>query len=389
MTKDITPDEFYNLTDDEIAHLSTEQIEKLAAQDTSTDESQEADTDEALAEEGNQADGDEEVSDKEETDTEEQEDGSEDISNEVKEPEQSKATKEKPAKVADEPKPNESQQESIDYKSVYQRIFAPFKANGREISVDTVDDVIALMQMGANYNKKMASLKPSLKVLKLLENNDLLHEEKLSFLIDLEKRNPEAIKKLIKDSGIDPLDVDVNKESDYKPTSYVVSDKQLELDSVLEEIQDTPTFGKVLSIATEIWDSKSKREIAADPQLLKTLNVHMANGIYDLISKEVDKERTFGRLSGLTDLEAYKAVGDSIHARDGFRHLVSSQAKPNTAPAKNTVTSTNKASNTVRNEKRKAASPTSAAPKATTEPDINPLSMSDEDFEKLVKKKYI
>ena len=89
----------------------------------------------------------------------------------------------------------------VDYKAEYDRLVAPFKANGREITVKSVDDAIALMQMGANYNKKMSALKPNLKLMKLLENNGLLDETKIGFLIDLEKKNPDAINKLIKDSG--------------------------------------------------------------------------------------------------------------------------------------------------------------------------------------------
>ena len=68
----------------------------------------------------------------------------------------------------------------LDYKAVYSRIMAPFKANGRDIEVKSVDEAITLMQMGANYNKKMAALKPNMKVLKLLERNQLLDEERLS-----------------------------------------------------------------------------------------------------------------------------------------------------------------------------------------------------------------
>ena len=117
---------------------------------------------------------------------------------EDQDPEDSKAEPAKPA--TPEAKPAEAAEP--DYKAEYLRLLAPFKANGKEIAVSTVDDAISLMQMGANYNKKMAGLKPSLKMLKLLENSGLLSEEKISYLIDLEKKNPAAINKLIKDSGI-------------------------------------------------------------------------------------------------------------------------------------------------------------------------------------------
>ena len=86
-----------------------------------------------------------------------------------------------------------------DYKAEYQRLLAPFKANGKDIQVTSVDEALTLMQMGANYNKKMAALKPNLKVLKLLDTHGLLDENELNFLIDLKEKNPKAIMKLVKD----------------------------------------------------------------------------------------------------------------------------------------------------------------------------------------------
>lgn len=82
----------------------------------------------------------------------------------------------------------------IDYKAVYEKLLkTPFKADGREISINTPDEAIALMQKGVSYSKKMASLKPNLKIIKMLEKNGLLDEGKLSFYIDLEKKNPQAM----------------------------------------------------------------------------------------------------------------------------------------------------------------------------------------------------
>ena len=38
----------------------------------------------------------------------------------------------------------------VDYKAEYERLLKPFKANGRDVSVASVDDALSLMQMGAN-----------------------------------------------------------------------------------------------------------------------------------------------------------------------------------------------------------------------------------------------
>ena len=215
---------------------------------------------------------------------------------------------------------SEGVEQPVDYEAAYKQLTAPFKANGREIQVQSVEDAVALMQMGANYNKKMAALKPNLKLMKLLENNGLLNEEKLSFLIDLEKKNPDAISKLIKDSGVDPLDLDASNAGAYKPTRHTVDDRELELDAVLDEIQETPSYTRTLDVVSNQWDASSKNVIANSPQVLKVINSHVQSGVFDLIVKEVEREKMFGRLSGLSDIEAYRQVGDAIQARGGFDH---------------------------------------------------------------------
>ena len=63
----------------------------------------------------------------------------------------------------------------VDYKAVYAALFdKPIKANGKEIKVNTPEEAIQLMQMGANYNKKMAAINEKLPLLKALENHNLL-----------------------------------------------------------------------------------------------------------------------------------------------------------------------------------------------------------------------
>ena len=282
----------------------------------------------------------------------------------------------------------EKETTAVDYEAEYKRLLAPFKANGREIQVKSVDDAVALMQMGANYNKRMAALKPNLKMLKLLENNGLLSEEKISYLIDLEKKNPEAINKLVKDSGLDPMDLDAEKAGEYKPKIHSVDDREIDLDTVLEEIQDSPTYTQTLEIVSKKWDGASKQTVASTPQLLKVINDHVANGIYDLINQEVERERMFGRLNGLSDIEAYRKVGDAINARGGFNHLVSNQGKPNQEPV--VVQPKPKApADDKLNEKRRAASSTKPANVSTAAAtDFNPLALSDEEFSKLAEIRF-
>lgn len=284
--------------------------------------------------------------------------------------------------VAEEVKPKEEEVAAVDFEAEYKRLLAPFKANGREIQVNSVDDALSLMQMGANYNKKMAGLKPSLKLMKMLENNGLLSEEKIGFLIDLEKKNPDAINKLVKESGINPMDLDAEKAGEYKPKIHTVDDREMELDTVLDDIQSTPTYNRTLAIVSKEWDGSSKQVIAQQPQLLKLINDHVERGIYDVISKEVESSRMLGRLNGLSDIEAYRQVGDAIQARGGFNHLGSSQGKPATVPVV-VQPKPKKVDDGKLNEKRRAASSSTPVVSGSGTKDYNPLSLSDEEFSKL------
>lgn len=293
------------------------------------------------------------------------------------------ASKETPA----EPE-TATEQSAVDYEAAYKRLTAPFKANGRDIQVTNVEDAVSLMQMGANYNKKMAALKPNLKLMKLLENNGLLNEEKISYLIDLDKKNPGAITKLVKDSGLDPLDLDADKAGDYKPTQRTVDEREMELDTVLDELQDSPAYNQTLDIVSNKWDKASKQVIADSPQLLKVIESHVRTGIYDQITREIENERVFGRLNGLSDIEAYRQVGDSIQARGGFDHLRSQGQQTPTAPVvvppKPKMVDEDK-----RREKRLAASGSKAATPSKSAADFNPLSLSDDEFSKLVNTTFL
>lgn len=367
------PESFLDLPDDELANYDPASFEQaqaateevVEAADTEAVEPQEVPAEEAATEE------DEGV---EETPAETSE-AKPEVTAEVK--------SEEPAVE----KAENVEESTVDYKAEYERLLAPFKANGRDISVKSVDDAITLMQMGANYNKKMAALKPNLALMKLLENNGLMSEEKISFLIDLEKKNPDAINKLIKDSGIDPMDLDAEKASGYKPNIQRVDDREIELDSVLDEIQETPSYNRTLEIVSKEWDAKSKQTIANAPQLLKVINSHVQSGIYDLISQELERERMFGRLNGLSDIDAYRQVGDAIQARGGFDHLgrQGQQAAPQpvVVQPKPKVAQDDKIK-----EKKRAASPSKPVAASQIPTDFNPLSLSDEEFSKVANKHF-
>lgn len=356
-----TQSSYLGLSDEDFANASLEeqtQVDKPVQEDVSTE------VDEPV----------------EETTT----DISEDNSNVVDNTEENVTTSQEEVKEVVES--NDKVLDTIDYKAEYERLVAPFKANGRDITVGSVDDAIALMQMGANYSKKMAGLKPHLRIVKMLEKQGLLDEQKLSYLIDLQSNNPQAITKLVKDSGLDPLEMDTEKASDYKPKSYGVDEREIELDMVLEEIKESPTYQRTLSIVSTDWDDASKQTIATTPQLLKIINEHVSNGVYDMISRTIENERLFGRLQGMSDIEAYRKVGDAIQAQGGFDFLAKKQQ---TSPKQMALTKPPQVQDDRLKDKKRAAAPTKAASTNQVAKEFNPLALSDEDFSKLAKTQFM
>lgn len=306
-------------------------------------------------------------------------DGSEEAGDEEGEKDKDKEGEE------DEKDGDKDKDEDVTTKAFFDRVTAPFKANGREMQIKDPDDVIRLMQMGANYNKKMASLKPALKVVKMLERNKLMDEERLSFLIDLDKKDPTAIAKLVKDSELDPMDLDLEEGQKYKSSDkYAVDERELALDEVIEEIKDSETYSKTLDVVSNRWDDKSRNIVANTPELMRVIDGHMQNGVYEVISTEVEKERTLGRLNGIPDIEAYRQIGDRLNEEGAFEHLANknnnqAQAQSTTKPNK---PSQNTKAEKERKAKRRAASPSKAAPAPSKNQDFNPLSMSDEEYTK-------
>ena len=98
---------------------------------------------------------------------------------------------------------------------------------------------------------------------------------------------------------------------------------------------------------------------------------------------EAESERTFGRLKGLSDLEAYRQVGDAIQARGGFNHLDGHVQKEKTVAPVIVKPKPQQADEDIRKEKKRtAALPKTGAVVKNLPEDFSPLGLSDADFAK-------
>lgn len=402
--------DFLSMPDDELpefAEVEREMVLEQEQQQQETEESsvtepeQETETEEEEEQEESAETSEEEVEEEEQEEVEEVNPLNE-PDDKVTKPAAKPAKTEKATEVVEEgekPKPTEEvtqekekpaeKVESLDPAAFQTKILAPFKANGKEIQVKDADEAVRLMQMGANYNLKMSALKPSLGMMRQLDEAGLLNPDTVANVIDLLKhKNPAAIAKLAKDAGVDPLDVKEEDVNSYVPKAAPVDESREQLESVLDEIQHSPSYARVLK-TVQTYDKQTKELITQQPAVLKYFDQHMQSGIYDTINAEIDRRKATGSLGASTPfLQAYKQIGDELNAQGAFNHLAQASAtepKKETpaAPVKRAVKAASPAKETVLDQRRKAAAPTKAAATAPKTAEFNPLTMSDEEFEKL------
>lgn len=289
--------------------------------------------------------------------------------------------KDTPTKETSKAKTDPESQNVPDHKAFYESIVGkPFKANGRDITVQSPEEVIKLMQMGANYHEKMAALKPNRRIMKMLENENLLNEQELGFLIDLHKKDPKAIAKLVQDSGIDLMDFDVEQGAGYQSQHVAPPESQIELADTVQELQNNPGFKEVLTHVTTAWDAQSQDIIASNPGLLRVLDAQKASGNFDVIANEVARLKVLGQLNGMSSIQAHAAVEQQLQAQGVLK---APGVQP--APAKETVVPPAKAApkkETV-NAKKAAAAPKQTVQGKLTVKGENLFSLSDEEFAKI------
>ena len=285
-------------------------------------------------------------------------------------------------------KPVDATPEVVNFEAKYKEAMAPLKANGKTIEIQSMDELRQLASMGANFTRKMQDIAPHRKILAMLENNGLLDEAKLSFYIDVDKKNPEALKKLIKDSGVDPLDIDVSSEPAYQAGNHKVSDNEIAFRTVLEDLQSTPTGQETISLINSSWDQASKEELWKAPEVMATIQQQRENGIYDAISAEINRQAMLGKIpAGTPFIQAYLNVGNEMNARGAFTNVNTPNKGVQNAPMQTTVPVTAPVATRVVVPKPQVTNSAAANAAASTRqsqkrvlPVVNLQSMSDDDF---------
>lgn len=370
-------------TNDQLNNLSDEELEAafLAAKaDMGNEPTQYEEEHEDLEQPVDNEDSDDDA----DTDAseEEAEDEGSDVDDET--PDEENADAEEEPKTEEEPKQAE----------VRPTQKHKFKANGREY--EFTDDEIReqfprIFGQAMDYTKKMQALKPWRKTIDAIEGAQLSHDD-VNLMIDVLKGNKDAVAAVLKRTGIDALEIDV-EQSRYVPKDYGRDDKALAVKDVIDEISGDAEYSTTYRILNKEWDDDSFREMTNDPDLIRLLHIDVKSGMYDRVQPIAEKLKVYdrGRRSNLDYYKEAARVYFNEQAQEEARRAEREKARvlkeselANKARVKD-VKDQQQQRVAVKQEaeKRKAAAPTKKV--AGTKKVIDYLDDSDEAYEEWYK----
>jgi len=312
-----TEEELFDMDDAQLAAAVAEERAAMESPDTKYEEEQEPEPEPEVTEPENE--NEEEVEQPEEESAEPEEGHDSEMSDEKDEPKTEEVEDNSETKDDEVTKPKVEKQEAEPKKYKY-------KANGQEFEF-TEDEILnqfgKVFGQSMNYTKKMQAIAPYRKMISALEEEKLT-EDDMNLMIDALKGNKEAITSLVKRADVDVLDLDLEKESNYVPTSYGRDPSELKVQDVIDEIASDKEFPITQHVVAEQWDDASRDVFAQNPELIKELHIDVTNGTFDKVSPMAMKMKVLdgGRKS---DIDYYIEAGKQYHMNSRAAELQQQQ----------------------------------------------------------------
>ena len=261
------------------------------------------------------------------------------------------------------------------------------KADGTEFEL-TENELKQLASKGMNYTKKMQDIKEYREHVSAIKEAALSKDD-INLMIDVLKGDKDALATVMKRTGVDALDVDV-ENSRYVPKKYGRNEVELEIEEVVETISRDPEYVTTKHIISSNWDKQSQMEFVKDPIKIAKLHEDVKNGTFDQVVPMMLKKKA---LDGArkSDIEYYIEAGTDYYqnkAREAYNANVI-EAEKARKQAEIKVVKEQEAKRSVVTEtasKRKAATMTKPKTAKRSIDDYLNTAMSDDEFSKLMEK---
>ena len=258
------------------------------------------------------------------------------------------------------------------------------KADGTEFEL-TENELKQLASKGMNYTKKMQDIKEYREHVSAIKEAALSKDD-INLMIDVLKGDKDALATVMKRTGVDALDVDV-ENSRYVPKNYGRNEVELEIEEVVETISRDPEYVTTKHIISSNWDKQSQMEFVKDPIKIAKLHEDVKNGTFDQVVPMMLKKKA---LDGArkSDIEYYIEAGTDYYQREAYNANVI-EAEKARKQAEIKVVKEQEAKRSVVTEtasKRKAATMTKPKTAKRSIDDYLNTAMSDDEFSKLMEK---
>ena len=300
--------EFEDEIDDNVAE--EQEIEQEAEGEI---EEPEAEVEETEDTEEYREDTDQETDTEEEEDTEQESDGSTEETSEPEEEGQEEDALDDANESEVEDTTSGEDTAEPNYKEFYEKVaLAKFTANGREVEgFKDPDDLIRAQQMLHGYSDKMKVFKEYKPFLKALEERQITGDsDKFNLAMSLLDGDPEAIKTVLKDKEIDPMELDL-EDIQYAPKNVVPSNAQMLIEESYEQAENLGIGDKFNKVISKDWDVQSLQEFVENGAVRNDLMQHLKDGTYDVVQDEINRMELLdssNTLDGMSSIEKYRAA---------------------------------------------------------------------------------
>jgi hypothetical protein len=189
------------------------------------------------------------------------------------------------------------------------------RANGVDYEFTNQEKLAMFDKMfpqATDYTKKMQQLKPWRKQIDAIEQANLGQED-INLMIDVLKGDKDAIANVLKRTGVDALDLDV-ENANYVAKDYGRNDTELAIKDIVDEIGEDPEYRTTHNIINKQWDNKSVEAFVEDPSMIKLLHTDVKSGVFNQVSPIANKLKVYDG-GTKSDLEYYKMAAQQYFGR--------------------------------------------------------------------------
>ena len=241
------------------------------------------------------------------------------------------------------------------------------RANGVEYEFTNSEKLAMFDKMfpqATDYTKKMQQIKPWRKTIDAIEQAKLGQDD-VNLMIDVLKGDKDAIAAVLKRTGVDALDLDVDN-SDYVAKDYGRNDTELNIKDIVDEISGDPEYRITHNVINKQWDEKSVEAFVEDPNMIRLLHTDVKSGVFDQVSPIANKLKIYDG-GTKSDLDYYKMAAQQYFAGQKEKQTQAVAESTASAEAERVATEKSRIDNVKATEaKRSATKSDSAKRKAAT-----------------------